>query len=354
MVGGARVVIAGVVLLSSLAVVEPLGASMGPQVPGSPVQVPVEAGDSEPAPVEVVPGVPVVLPPGREEMAPSPDDGPIVSPADVGVKRDARVVAVSELVDVVVDGRAQVGTSPVTVEFVSVAPAAISVEERSAFPESDDATVAESASGTSTTSVEEVAETTLAAPINLGGGSSIDDSVSAGGDATVDEFDVAAASTSSTTVPVESTVDELVAGSPSGDVDVSQPGQIRVDVVGEEMAASAGLEKVAFTVEPVDGAFVRGDRARVTIDYSGFRDAFGADWAGRLQVVSFGSCWLTATARKGCAAPVPLTDVDNDVVAGTISFEADFAAVEDEVAARTTVASGEDGDCQKFCVSGVV
>lgn len=101
----------------------------------------------------------------------------------------------------------------------------------------------------------------------------------------------------------------------------SDAGVVVIDVVDEAVAAKAGLEKVAFTAVPDEVALRSGGSVQLSIDYSGFRDAYGADWAGRLQLVQFDACWLARPGASDCAGPVVVPGVVNDVAAGVISVE---------------------------------
>jgi len=349
----------------ALVVAAPLAVTggSGAQSPGDDLAVPVDVAVSgeRGEPVPVADGVEVVLPPGVEEDAPG--EFPEPEPVEVAPTANRRVEASSELVDVELSRSTRVGDSPVSVEFVSV-------------PDVDDQVVGGDAAEvpTSTTPPSTVVET---------GGSVVESEtpVSASSIPDRDEFDPAvpsssvaelsgggAASTgtlppgddddavgapSTTPAPATSTtvvsgpgaqlpVEEAPPGEsvPSGD-DVR--GAMRVDVVGEEVAAAAGLEKVAFVVSPERGAFVAGTRARVSIDYSEFRDAYGGDWVSRLSVVSFGSCLLVEESRKGCAAPEPVAEFDNDPVAGVISFVVDFAEVEASLRERSSLVESPQG-----------
>lgn len=126
----------------------------------------------------------------------------------------------------------------------------------------------------------------------------------------------------STTLPVDGPTTTTVQP-----VAAPAAGRVAVEVLDEAVTARAGLDKLAFQVRGIDGELAKGMRVRVTIDYSSFRDAYGADWAGRLSVVEFDGCVTSAVSddqRARCAAPRHLESVDNNVLAGTISFEVDL------------------------------
>ncbi len=109
--------------------------------------------------------------------------------------------------------------------------------------------------------------------------------------------------------PVELAADPGVKG-----VSVDGAGSALVSVVDEKVAQAAGLEKVAFSVDPDDVLASSDAMVRLSVDYSSFRDAYGADWAGRLQLVVFEQCWLQAPGSKGCAGPRVVDGFVNDLV----------------------------------------
>lgn len=151
-------------------------------------------------------------------------------------------------------------------------------------------------------------------------------------DAVVDLDDVRAqgrAAVGSSPVSVVATPpDEGVAVPDEGvapDADKSR-GTIHVRVVDEGAAARAGLEKVAFTVAPDAAALESSDRVRLSVDYASFRDAHGADWGGRLQLVVFSSCWLEAPGSSRCPGPVPVEGFVNDLASGQIYADVELGA----------------------------
>lgn len=87
-----------------------------------------------------------------------------------------------------------------------------------------------------------------------------------------------------------------------------------VEVLASEVADGLGFQRVLFRLTPtVDGRGGSGAAARslvggssgvvrVWVDYGGFVDEFGADWAGRLQLVAVDDC--VVARRDRCAAPV--------------------------------------------------
>ncbi|MDX6263469.1 MAG: hypothetical protein QOH84_5157, partial [Kribbellaceae bacterium] len=77
----------------------------------------------------------------------------------------------------------------------------------------------------------------------------------------------------------------------------------KVDLEFLDQAASqrAGISGVMVTVKAPTRSAVD-----LTFDYSGFATAFGADWAGRLTVVSLPACILTTPTVARCTTATPL------------------------------------------------
>jgi RHS repeat-associated protein len=118
-------------------------------------------------------------------------------------------------------------------------------------------------------------------------------------------------------------------------------GEVVVSIVDESVAADAGLQKVAFSLT-TDEEFARSDGLlEVAVDYSSFRDAYGADWAGRLQLVVFSDCWLSTPGAAGCPGPQPLEGYVNDVAAERVSAVVDLEAVTTELSIRAGGVPGE-------------
>ncbi|MEU7909275.1 RHS repeat-associated core domain-containing protein [Actinoplanes sp. NPDC049118] len=91
--------------------------------------------------------------------------------------------------------------------------------------------------------------------------------------------------------------------------------------------------------------------ARLSVDYSGFKKAYGADWASRLKLWRVPQCALTTPEASACRS-VPLSttlDESAGLASATVSVDADSTAPAAVSAARSFVAlaaaaSGSDGD----------
>jgi RHS repeat-associated protein len=98
----------------------------------------------------------------------------------------------------------------------------------------------------------------------------------------------------------------------------------RVQVLDQPAAKAAGVNGVLLRLSRVDGASTAGP-ARVSVDYSAWRTAFGADWADRLRLVGLPACAATTPRAAGCTQATPLGST-NDVRAHTVTATVDMAA----------------------------
>ncbi|MBG0568030.1 RHS repeat domain-containing protein [Actinoplanes aureus] len=118
-----------------------------------------------------------------------------------------------------------------------------------------------------------------------------------------------------------------VAGSP---VSVSGTDQVTVRVLDRAALPPQWRDRVVMSLS---------GQAKVAVDYSGFRYAYGGDWASRLRLWSVPACALTTPDVPACrSTPVRST---NDVAAGVVSSAAPVKASYVVLAAAE---SGGDGD----------
>ncbi|MFE7778480.1 RHS repeat domain-containing protein [Streptomyces sp. NPDC057445] len=82
--------------------------------------------------------------------------------------------------------------------------------------------------------------------------------------------------------------------------------------------------------------------AKVVVDYSSFRGAYGGDWASRLRLVQLPACALTTPGDAKCRIQKPVA-TKNDVRSGKLSAQMK-AAPTATVLAATAAASGQTGD----------
>jgi RHS repeat-associated protein len=86
-------------------------------------------------------------------------------------------------------------------------------------------------------------------------------------------------------------------------------------------ATAAGIRGVIFTVARADGGGSAG-RVQLSLDYSGFADAYGGDYAARMRLVELPSCALTTPQVAACRKQTPLPSADD---VKTASVGADIA-----------------------------
>ncbi|MFS8098596.1 type IV secretion protein Rhs [Lentzea alba] len=92
-------------------------------------------------------------------------------------------------------------------------------------------------------------------------------------------------------------------------VSVAGGSSAKVDVFDRERARKAGVDGLLFRVS--------GGAAKVEVNYSSFRFAYGGDWASRLRLVQLPECALTTPGKPECAVkPVPSR---NDVAKRTVT-----------------------------------
>ena len=112
------------------------------------------------------------------------------------------------------------------------------------------------------------------------------------------------------------------------------PAAARVQVLGQDTARALGVNGVVLAVQPRQGAAGQVD---VQLDYSGFRDAYGGDWASRLTLRRLPGCALTTPGAADCGAGQALTTA-NDVKAGTLTAPVTLSAGTDTTAAPVAAA----------------
>ncbi|MFG2880725.1 polymorphic toxin-type HINT domain-containing protein [Streptomyces sp. NPDC048297] len=97
------------------------------------------------------------------------------------------------------------------------------------------------------------------------------------------------------------------------------PADVDVKVLDRTQLKRTGGVGVGVQVTRHDGRGTPGP-VNVTLDYSGFRKAYGGDFASRLRLIALPACALTTPKAKDCSTasprPVPVT---NDVAKGTIT-----------------------------------
>ncbi len=117
--------------------------------------------------------------------------------------------------------------------------------------------------------------------------------------------------------PSESASDEPIQ-------DPVSPDQVEVRVLDREAVAPAGGIGLGLQVSRTDGVDAPG-QVQVDIDYSGFKYAYGADFASRLRLVKVPACALQTPDAESCADR-EFVPVDNDTDSGTLTATVTAAA----------------------------
>lgn len=113
------------------------------------------------------------------------------------------------------------------------------------------------------------------------------------------------------------------------------PSKVRVQVLDRAATEAAGVRGVVVRLGRADGVAAAG-RTRVTVDYSTFRDAYGADWASRLRLTQ-----LCTVDNPKCT----VTGSSNDLAKATVTAEVDVtSASEGTLLAVAAAPSGPAGD----------
>src|SRR5262249_24651427 len=83
--------------------------------------------------------------------------------------------------------------------------------------------------------------------------------------------------------------------------------------------------------------------ASVTVDYSSFRTAYGADWASRLRMVQLPPCALTTPQLPECQTQTPLPSSRNDYRGRRVTADVDLPAAPATVGRRGTAVAPASG-----------
>ncbi|MFD9946270.1 RHS repeat-associated core domain-containing protein [Nonomuraea sp. NPDC059023] len=102
------------------------------------------------------------------------------------------------------------------------------------------------------------------------------------------------------------------------------PDKITVETLSAEMVRALGGVGVAATLVRADGGSVPG-KVRAEFSYAGFRDAYGGNFAGRLQVVRLPACAVQVPRPRWCVMRPAVVSSVNDVTTGTLVAEVEAA-----------------------------
>jgi RHS repeat-associated protein len=157
-----------------------------------------------------------------------------------------------------------------------------------------------------------------------------------GGLITLSWADGAAPSADLAPVDDHTTADPAAEPTPAADPATSP--EVAVEVLDRQTAEDAGVDGVLLDV--TTEASGEGAPVDVTVDYSAFADAFGGDWASRLQLVEMPACALTDPDEEECRTRTPVASA-NDAEQGTVT--ATVAASSARVMALAAGTSGSTG-----------
>ncbi|QDY79425.1 RHS repeat-associated core domain-containing protein [Streptomyces qinzhouensis] len=111
--------------------------------------------------------------------------------------------------------------------------------------------------------------------------------------------------------------------------DARGPRKLRVDVLDPAVADRAGVDGLLFRVVRTDGLRTSAP-VTVDVDYSGFRAAYGGDYAARLHLVRLPACAATTPKRADCGRTTPLptrNDFAGNRLGGAVTATAPAAAL---------------------------
>lgn len=108
-------------------------------------------------------------------------------------------------------------------------------------------------------------------------------------------------------------------GAASDDTTQQPVGTWAVDVLSQTDTAAAGVNGLLMQVTTSDTTPAP---ARLQVDYTDFKNYFGAQWSDRLQLVRYPECFLTDPDNEECATPEPL-DNSADLRADTTTTDTD-------------------------------
>ncbi len=128
----------------------------------------------------------------------------------------------------------------------------------------------------------------------------------------------------------------------------------KVSMAPQSTSAKLALRGVVFGLQRTD--LTAGARtARVSLDYSAFRNAYGADWGSRLRLVQLPACALTTPALAKCRTQTPLATSTNSGAGNQVTAQVQLAARSAAVQPMTVLAatSSETGSGGSFAATSL-
>ncbi|MFC4110781.1 RHS repeat-associated core domain-containing protein [Micromonospora zhanjiangensis] len=114
------------------------------------------------------------------------------------------------------------------------------------------------------------------------------------------------------------------------------PDRLKVRILDRTTTEAAGINGVLLSVTPA--AATGSGTVRVGLDYAQFAEAYGGNYASRLQLVRLPECALTTPKLASCQAPDPLRST-NDNVGETVSADVPLTAPGQSAGGATVLAA---------------
>lgn len=108
----------------------------------------------------------------------------------------------------------------------------------------------------------------------------------------------------------------------NADTTVPAPGAVQIATLGDAARQQLGDAPMVFTVDRADAGSGNAPVA-LSVDYSGFRDAYGGSYAERLEIVRYPACVLTTPEVPDCSVGTPVAGQVNDPYATTLTAVVD-------------------------------
>ncbi|MFD3483892.1 polymorphic toxin-type HINT domain-containing protein [Streptomyces sp. NPDC058665] len=134
----------------------------------------------------------------------------------------------------------------------------------------------------------------------------------------------------------------VAASSTSKAAELTKLTKVKVAVADRTATDAAGVDGLLLSVGRADAATGPG-RARVQVDYSSFRGAYGGDWASRLRLTELPACALTTPKKPACRTGKPLA-TENDTKSGRLTATVGVETGTATVLAAAAESAGPSGD----------
>ncbi|MFC9690824.1 RHS repeat-associated core domain-containing protein [Kribbella sp. NPDC056951] len=121
------------------------------------------------------------------------------------------------------------------------------------------------------------------------------------------------------------------------------PATVDLDFLDQAASARAGVSGVL-----VKASTAAKSDVQLSFDYSGYENAYGGDWAARLEVVALPACVLTTPKAPGCATSTPL-QTSNDPAAKTVTTTAPLSAQQSVFA----ISAGSDSSAGDYSATSL-